>query len=183
MNLIKPTRADLLAAANSTIPDIIAPNLRVLFCGINPSLYSAAIQHHFGRPGNRFWPTLHNAGFTPRLFSPYDEQELLPLGYGMTNIVARASARADELNKDELQAGGEALQAKVLEMRPKVLAVLGITAYRSAFAHPKARLGPQTERIGATLLWVLPNPSGLNAHHTLASLAVLFAALRDSIQN
>lgn len=178
MNPIKPTRADLLAAANTTIPDVIAPNLRALFCGINPSLYSVAIQHHFGRPGNRFWPTLYHANFTPRQFTPLDEQELLPLGYGLTNIVARSSARADELSEEELRLGGETLRAKVLEMRPAILAVLGVTAFRSAFARPKATLGLQSDRIGPTQLWVLPNPSGLNAHHTLASLSQLFNELK-----
>lgn len=176
---MKPTRADLLAAANKTIPDVIVPNLRILFCGINPGLYSAAIQHHFGRPGNRFWPTLHRAGFTLRQFTPYEERELLPLGYGITNVVERASARADELSTDELLAGGERLRQRVLNYRPKVLAVLGVTAYRAAFQQPKAKMGLQNETIGDARLWVLPNPSGLNAHHTLDSLADLFRELHD----
>lgn len=175
----KPTRADLLAAANTTVPDIIAPDLSILFCGINPGLYSAAIQHHFGRPGNRFWPTLHRAGFTPRLLTPYEERELLPLGYGITNVVERASARADELSGEELLDGGERLRQRVLHYQPRLLAVLGVTAYRAAFQQPKAQIGLQDETIGTTKLWVLPNPSGLNAHHTLDSLAQLFRGLHD----
>lgn len=177
----KPTQADLLAAANKSIPDVIQPDLRILFCGINPGLYSAAIQHHFGRPGNRFWPTLHRAGFTPRQFTPYEERELLPLGYGITNVVERSSARADELSGEELLAGGERLRQRVIDYRPKVLAVLGITAYRGAFLQPKAQMGLQSEIIGATKIWVLPNPSGLNAHHTLASLADLFRQLNHFV--
>lgn len=177
--MYKPSRADLLTAANKTVPDIIAPNLRILFCGINPGLYSAAIQHHFGRPGNRFWPTLYQAGFTPRLLTPYEERELLPLGYGITNVVERASARADELSIEELLSGGQALRQRVLAYQPKVIAVLGVTAYRTAFQQPKASMGLQSETIGETKLWVLPNPSGLNAHHTLDSLAALFRQLNN----
>ena len=176
----KPTRAELLAAANGKLKDVIAPNLRVLFCGINPGLYSAAIGHHFGRPGNRFWPTLHNAGFTPRLLTPYDEQELLPLGYGITNVVNRASAVADELEKDEIIAGGKLLLNKVKRYRPRFLAVLGIGVYRVALARPKAGLGLQEEMIGRTKVWVLPNPSGLNAHFQIHSLAALFRELKTA---
>jgi TDG/mug DNA glycosylase family protein len=176
----KPTRADLLAAANITLKDVIAPGLNVLFCGINPGLYSAAIGHHFGRPGNRFWPTLHNSGFTPRLFTPYDEQELLPLGYGITNVVNRASAVADELTRDEILAGGKLLVRKVKRVRPRFLAVLGIGAYRIALNQPKAKLGLQTETIGDTRVWVLPNPSGLNAHFQIDGLATLFRELKTA---
>jgi TDG/mug DNA glycosylase family protein len=174
----KPTRADLLAAAGKTVPDVITTGLRVLFCGINPGLYSAAIQHHFGRPGNRFWPALHLGGFTPRQFSPYEERELLPLGYGITNIVERSSATAGELELAELLAGGQQLRAKVLAYQPAYLAILGVTAYRTAFQQPQAGLGLQTQRIAATQVWVLPNPSGLNAHYRLAGLGLLFAELR-----
>src|SRR5688572_7006970 len=113
----RPTRAQVLAAEGKTLPDVIAPGLDVLFCGINPGLYTAAIGHHFGRPGNRFWPTLHAAGFTPRLLSPFEEQELLPLGYGITNVVARTTAAADELSADEIRAGGRQLVAKVTRYR------------------------------------------------------------------
>src|SRR3954462_13887984 len=128
-----PTKAQLQAANGKTLPDVIAPGLKVLFCGINPGLYTAAVGHHFGRPGNRFWPTLHQAGFTPRLLSPFEEQELLKLGYGITNVVARATAAADELTPDEYLVGGKQLVAKVLKYKPRVLAILGIGAYRVAF--------------------------------------------------
>src|SRR5436853_3005241 len=134
----KPTKADLLAAAGKTLPDIIAPNLRVLFCGINPGLYTAAVQQHFGRPGNRFWPVLHRAGFTPRLFRPSEQWELLPLGYGITNLVARATAAAAELSDGELAAGARRLERKVRRYSPRVLAVVGIGAYRTGFARPRA---------------------------------------------
>lgn len=177
---MKPTRADLQAAADKTLADVIAPGLNVLFCGINPGLYSAAVGHHFGRPGNRFWPTLSAAGFTPRLFTPADEQELLPLGYGITNIVGRASAAADELSVDEIVAGGKVLRRKVLRYKPRYLAVLGVTAYRVAFAVPKAAVGLQPDGIGETAVWVLPNPSGLNAHYQAAALARVFGELREA---
>lgn len=177
---MKPTRSDLLAAAAKTLPDVIAPGLNVLFCGINPGLYSAAIGHHFGRPGNRFWPTLFAAGFTPRLFRPSDERELLPLGYGITNVVGRASAAADELSVEEVVAGGKVLRRKVLKYKPRFLAVLGVTAYRVAFAAPKAAVGLQPDPIGDTRVWVLPNPSGLNAHYQAAALARVFGELRGA---
>jgi TDG/mug DNA glycosylase family protein len=150
----------------------------VLFCGINPGLYSAAVGHHFGRPGNRFWPTLHAAGFTDRQLDPAEERALLARGYGITNIVRRASARADELSATELAAGGRSLAAKVRRYRPRILAVLGVGAYRTAFDRPRATLGQQTETIGETSIWVLPNPSGLNAHYRAGDLARLFRELR-----
>ena len=175
----RPTRAELLAAKNRTVPDIIAPGLKVLFCGINPGLYTAAIGHHFGRPGNRFWPNLHDDGFTHRLLDPSEELALLPLGYGITNVVARATAAADELTEKEMIAGGKKLRATVLEFAPRFLAVLGVVAYRVAFARPKAAVGPQPESIGATKVWVLPNPSGLNAHYQAESLAQVFRELRE----
>jgi TDG/mug DNA glycosylase family protein len=174
----RPTKAQLIAAHGKTLPDVIAPDLKVLFCGINPGLYTAAIQHHFGRPGNRFWPTLYASGFTPRVLSPYEEQELVALGYGITNVVARATAAADELEPHEFVAGGKKLRAKVKKYAPKVLAILGVGAYRTAFDRPKAQVGPQEETIGATALWVLPNPSGLNAHYQADRLAEVFAELR-----
>jgi TDG/mug DNA glycosylase family protein len=177
----KPTRADLLAAASKTVPDVAAPVLKVLFCGINPGLYTAAIGHHFGRPGNRFWPTLHAAGFTPRLFDPSEEQELLPLGYGITNVVDRATAAADELTDEEVRAGGEQLVKKVTRLAPRFLAVLGVGAYRVAFGKPKAAVGEQPERIGETRVWVLPNPSGLNAHYQADALARVFRELREAV--
>jgi TDG/mug DNA glycosylase family protein len=176
-----PTRAELLAAADRTVTDVIAPNLAILFCGINPGLYTAWSGHHFARPGNRFWPALHLGGFTPRLFSPAEERELLPLGYGITNLVQRASATADELTKEEYIAGGQRLAAKVAQYTPAVLAVLGVGAYRSAFNRPRAAVGRQAETIGDTMIWVLPNPSGLNAHYTLEGLAAVFADLRRAV--
>ncbi|HKR64879.1 MAG TPA: G/U mismatch-specific DNA glycosylase [Thermoanaerobaculia bacterium] len=174
----KPTKADLDAARGKTLPDVIAPHLDVLFCGINPGLYTAAVGQHFGRPGNRFWPTLHRAGFTPRLFAPSEQRELLQLGYGITNIVARATAAADELTDDELRAGAKSLERKVRRHAPRYLAIVGVGAYRTAFARPKARLGLQDETIGATRIWVLPNPSGLNANYQADALTELFRELR-----
>ncbi len=174
----RPTRAQLLAARGKTLPDVIAPDLKVLFCGINPGLYTAAIGHHFGRPGNRFWPTLHAAGFTPRLLSPFEECELIPLGYGITNVVARATAAADELQREEFVAGARRLVAKLKKYRPRVLAILGVGAYRAAFERPRAKVGLQVETIGDAKLWVLPNPSGLNANYQAAQLATLFRELR-----
>ena len=175
----KPTREQLLAATEKTVRDVIAPNLRVLFCGINPGLYTAAVGHHFARPGNRFWPALYAAGFTDRLLSPFDERELLQSGYGITNVVPRTTVSADELTKQEIIAGGEQLKAKVLRYRPRVLAVLGVGAYRTAFNQPKATVGRQAETIGDTVLWVLPNPSGLNANYQPAALARLFRELKE----
>lgn len=177
---MRPAKADLAAAAGKTLPDVIAPHLRVLFAGINPGLYTAAVQQHFGRPGNRFWPTLHRAGFTPRLFHPSEQHELLHLGYGITNVVARATAAADELTRDELLEGAKILTRKVLRYKPRYLAVVGIGAYRTAFGRPKAGLGLQDESIGRTKLWVLPNPSGLNANYQAAALVELFAELRHA---
>jgi TDG/mug DNA glycosylase family protein len=175
---VKPTREQIAAAAGKTLPDVIAPSLDVLFCGINPGLYTAAVGHHFGRPGNRFWPVLYQAGFTPRLFDPSEQRELLQLGYGITNIVARASAAADELTAEELVAGARTLERKVRNYAPRVLAVVGIQAYRTAFERPKAKLGLQEETIAATRIWVLPNPSGLNAHYQAGELVALFRELR-----
>jgi TDG/mug DNA glycosylase family protein len=177
----KPTREALTAAASKTVPDVIAPGLRVLFCGINPGLYSAYTGHHFARPGNRFWPTLFAAGFTDRLLAPWEEGELLPLGYGITNVVRRASATADELTVEEVVHGGKQLRTKVRRYKPRYLAVLGIGAYRIAFERPKARLGLQPEPIGQTQVWVLPNPSGLNAHYQRADLARVFGKLRKAV--
>lgn len=178
--MIKPTRADLLAAVDKTIPDVIARDLRVLFCGINPGLYTAAVGHHFGRPGNRFWPTLHRAGFTPRLFAPSEQRLLLELGYGITNLVARATATADQLTTAELIESAAVLERKVRRYKPHFLAIVGIGAYRTAFARPKAQLGLQQETIGATKIWVLPNPSGLNANYQADALANLFRELREA---
>jgi TDG/mug DNA glycosylase family protein len=177
----KPTAADLAAAAGKTVPDIIAPGLKVLFCGINPGLYSAAVRHHFARPGNRFWPALYAAGFTDRLLSPFEEKELLRYGCGITNIAPRATAAADELSEQELRAGARRLERKVRRYRPAVIAFLGITAFRTAFARPRAGLGRQDEKLGGAEVWVLPNPSGLNAHYHRADLARLFTELRQAL--
>jgi TDG/mug DNA glycosylase family protein len=173
-------RVDLTGAENKTVPDVIARDLDVLFCGINPGLYTAAVGHHFGRPGNRFWPTLHRAGFTPRLFAPSEQLELLKLGYGITNIVARASATADQLTSEELVEGATILERKVKRYKPRYLAIVGIGAYRTAFRRPRAKLGLQQETIGATNLWILPNPSGLNANYQPAALATLFRELKET---
>ena len=178
----RPTRADLLAAKNKTVRDVIAPNLRLLFCGINPGLYSGATGHHFARPGNRFWPTLYQADFTPRLLTPAEERELLESGYGITNLVPRATATAGELSSAELVAGRRQLESKVRRYRPDVIALLGIGAYRTAFAQKTAKLGRQPERLADAVVWVLPNPSGLNAHYQLADLVRHFQVLRQMIE-
>ena len=162
---------------------MIRPHLKVLFCGINPGLYSGATRHHFARPGNRFWPALHAAGFTQRLVSPWDEHLLLEAGLGITNLVARATATAAELSPEELQAGRRRLERKVAQYRPRWVAVVGIGAYRTAFDRPKAAMGRQPERMRGSGLWVLPNPSGLNANHQLPDLTQAFRALRRAIEN
>lgn len=178
----KPTSEEIHAAIGKTVPDIIAPNLDVLFCGINPSLYSAAVGHHFARPGNRFWPTLYAAGFTERLLAPFEDGGLLQLGYGLTNIVDRATARADELDAEELVIGQQQLLAKVQHYRPRFLAILGISAYRTAFNRPKAAIGQQDESLYSAILWVLPNPSGLNAHYQLEALKRIYRELLVAIK-
>jgi TDG/mug DNA glycosylase family protein len=176
----KPTRQQLIDAEGKTVPDVIGPGLRVLFCGINPGLYTAAVGHHFARPGNRFWPALYGSGFTATLLSSFEEQRLLPLGIGITNVVARATAAAAELTREDFIKGGKSLRAKVQRYRPQVVAVLGIGAYREAFAQPKAVIGEQDGRVGAARVWVLPNPSGLNANYQLPDLVKLFAKLREA---
>jgi len=176
----RPTAADLVAAHGRTIPDVLAPDLDVLFCGINPGLYSAATGHHFARPGNRFWPALHRSGFVPRQLHPAEQELLLGYRLGITNVVARGTARADELTPAEFVAGGRILADKVRRYRPRWLAVLGVTAYRTAFGFRDARVGRQDCSIDGTHVWVLPNPSGLNAHYTLDRLVAEFAALRDA---
>lgn len=177
----RPSREDLAAAADRTIPDVIATGLDVLFVGINPGLWSAATGWHFARPGNRFWPALHRGGFTPRLLHPSEQDELPTFGLGITNMVARASARADELTAAELVDGAGRLTDKVARYRPRWVAVVGVTAYRIGFARPKARFGPQPERLADARLWVLPNPSGLNAHYTPQTLGAAFAELRAAV--
>ena len=175
----RPTRVEVLAAVGKKVPDLIAPGLRVLFCGINPGLYSAATRHHFARPGNRFWPVLQAAGFTTRVLKPWEERELLAWGYGITNLVPRATATAAELDKEEFVAGAKRLERKVKQYKPAWVAVIGIGAYRAAFGRPKAVVGPQTERIGPAGLWLLPQPSGLNANHQMPELTKAFRELRQ----
>jgi double-stranded uracil-DNA glycosylase len=179
--LPRPTKADLLAAQGRAIPDVLAPGLSVVFCGINPGLWSAATAHHFARPGNRFWPALHRGGFTPRQLDPAEQELMLTYGLGITNLVERGTARADELTAAELAAGAELLADKVQRLRPMWLAVLGVTAYRSAYGRRDASVGAQPDRIGDTGVWILPNPSGLNAHYTLDRLAREFSNLRHAV--
>lgn len=173
----RPTRQEVQEAVNKKVPDIIAPGLKVLFCGINPGLYTAAVGHHFARPGNRFWPVLHLSGFTERLLLPYEERELLKMGYGITNVVERATASADELSREEYIEGGRLLEKKLLKYKPEYIAILGVGAYRTAFNISEAKVGLQTEKIGVTSVWVLPSPSGLNAHYQKHQLAELFRQL------
>lgn len=168
----------MAAARDRTLEDVIGGGLRVLFCGINPGLMSAWTGHHFARPGNRFWPALHASGFTPRRMAPAEQDEAPALGFGITNLAARATARADELTAAELVAGGRLLTAKVELHRPAWLAVLGVTAYRVAFGDKAAQVGPQERMIGGTRIWALPSPSGLNAHWSPATLAEEFGRLR-----
>ena len=183
VNPWKPTREQILAAAGKTIPDVVARDLLVLFCGINPGLYTAAVGHHFARPGNRFWKTLYDAGFTKALLSPFDDRELLKSGYGITNVATRATATADLLTKGEIIAGGKQLTIKVRRYRPRILAILGLGAYRTAFHQSRAAVGRQEEQIGNTMVWVLPNPSGLNANYQQRDLARLFCDLRTVVDD
>jgi TDG/mug DNA glycosylase family protein len=172
---------DLDRFRNATVEDLVDDRVRLLFVGINPSLWTAAVQAHFARPGNRFYPALQAGGIIDRTidassgYTATDREYLLSRGLGITNLAPRATARADELSTDDLRAGGARLVTLVAQRQPAVVAVLGITAYRLAFARPRAVLGPQEERLGGVALWVLPNPSGLNAHASLASLAIDYA--------
>lgn len=177
----KPTKAQLLAGIDNRVPDVLAPGLRVLFCGINPGLYSAWARHHFARPGNRFWPALYASGFTERLLRPDEEDELLRFGYGITNMVERATNAADELTAVELVAGAKILERKARRYAPGAVGILGVSAYRVAFGQPHASVGPQPQRLGPSLIWVLPNPSGLNAHFTPKVLARVFRQFRLSL--
>jgi double-stranded uracil-DNA glycosylase len=174
----RPTRAELLASAGKTIPNLVAPGLRILFVGINPGLYTAWAGHHFARPGNRFWPALHASGLTPRLLHPSEGKELLALGIGITGFVRRATATASELTADEYRAGGKRLRALVRRITPRCVVALGLTAYRVAFDAPDATLGRQPESIDGAMLWVLPNPSGLNAHFQPKDYARFFREVR-----
>lgn len=177
----RPTPVDLRAAAGTHIPDLIAASLDVLFCGINPGLYSAATGLHFARPGNRFWRALHDAGLTTTVLQPWQQQTMLASGIGITNLVARATASAAELTDDEIRAGRTRLARKVRRYRPRIVAIVGIGAYRVAFDRPKARFGEQPERLAGARLWVLPNTSGLNANHQARDFAKAFGEIRRAL--
>lgn len=181
MKNFKPSKEDLRDAINRTMEDVIDYNLKVLFCGINPGLWSGATGLHFAKPGNRFWKVLYLSGFTERILHPSEEHELLEKGYGITCFCERTTARADELTKEEIIEGGRILVKKIEKYKPQILAVLGITTYRTAFQHPKAKLGLQPEKIGGAEVWLLPNPSGLNAHYQADDLAELFREVRLSL--
>jgi TDG/mug DNA glycosylase family protein len=178
---VNPSKTELEAARGKVVPDVLGPDLDVVFVGINPGLWSGAVGHHFARPGNRFWKALHGAGFTDRLLAPVEESSLLERGVGITNLVARTTATADEVEDDEIRTGARRLGKRLEPLRPRVVAILGIGAYRAGFARPRAALGPQDELLGTSRLWVLPNPSGLNAHYQLDALVERFRALRDAV--
>ena len=174
----KPSRADLLGASGATIADLVGPKMSVLLVGINPSLYSGWTGLHFARPGNRLWRTLHEAGFTDRILHPSETQALCDAGLGVTNLVARATARADELTPDEIRAGVQPLARLVRRHRPPYVAFLGVSAYRIAFDRPRAKVGRQDDAFEGAMAWVLPNPSGLNAHYQQPALTAAYAELR-----
>lgn len=176
----RPLPADLANARERTLEDVIAPGLRVLFVGINPGLWSGATGFHFARPGNRFWPAIHLCGLTPTLLTPDRQHELLEHGLGVTNLVARPTANAAELTPDELREGAERLLAKLDRFRPAKVAFLGVSTYRLAFGQPKATIGRQPGSLHGAEVWVLPNPSGLNAHYQLPALAEAYRALKDA---
>ena len=177
----RPSPAALAAAVGARVPDLIAPDLRVLFCGINPSLYSAVVGHHFARPGNRFWPTLHRAGFTERLLRPCEERELLARGIGITNVCARASASADTLTLADYTSGSAVLRRKLRRYRPRAIAFLGLGAYRIAARMPQATVGLQPHPFAGVDAWALPNPSGLNAHYQIDDLVACYRALAEAV--
>lgn len=182
MKNFKPTKEDLRDAVNRTTEDLIDYNLKILFCGINPGIWSGATGFHFAKPGNRFWKVLHKAGFTARQLHPSEEHELLESGYGITSFVKRTTARADELTREEYVEGGKALIKKIQKYQPQTVAVLGIGAFRVAFQQPKAELGLQKEKIDDTSVWLLPNPSGLNAHYQVDDLTALFREVREAVE-
>lgn len=179
--LHRPTAEDLRRAVRRRLRDVVAPGLDVLFVGINPGLYSAAVGHHFARPGNRFWKALFASGFTDRLVSPFDDAALLASGLGITNLCPRTTAQAEELTSAELRAGARALERKLRRHRPQVVAFLGIGAYRTAFSRPKALIGPQAAELVGVRVWVLPNPSGRTAHYQLDALVARFRELRTAV--
>jgi TDG/mug DNA glycosylase family protein len=174
----RPSTTDLEAAAGGTVPDVVAPRLSVLFCGINPGLWSAAVGRHFARPGNRFWKVLHAAGFTSTVLDPADEPALLSAGLGITNLVPRATATAAELTSSELREGVVRLERLVREIEPRYVACLGMVAYRTALRRPRADIGEQPEALGHSRVWLLPNPSGLQARYQMPELVGLFSELR-----
>lgn len=174
----RPTKEQIAAAQDAPVPDVIAPDLYVLFCGINPGLYSGAVGHHFARPGNRLWKALHASGFTDRLLGPFEEAALVDYGLGITNFVNRATATMVGITADELRRGATVLERKVKRYRPRFVAILGLTSYRTAFGRPHAVVGLQEHTIGPSQVWLLPNPSGLNAHYQVPDLARVFGALR-----
>jgi TDG/mug DNA glycosylase family protein len=178
---VSPSKAELEAARGRTIPDVLGPNLDVVFVGINPGLWSGAVGHHFARPGNRFWKALHGSGFTHRQLDPSEDASLLQRNLGVTNLVARTTATADELSADEIRLGAQKLEERLEPLRPRFVAVLGIGAYRTGFGRLEAALGPQEDDLGGARLWVLPNPSGLNAHHQLDDLTERFRRLRAAL--
>ena len=181
LSALNPSKAELQAARGRTIPDVLGPDLDVVFVGINPGLWSGATGYHFAKPGNRFWKALHGSEFTDRQLSPSDNNLLLESNLGVTNMVARTTARADELSDDELQSGAHRLEERLARLKPRIVAILGIGAYRTGFDRPHATLGKQEERLGDARLWALPNPSGLNAHYHLDDLIERFRALRDAV--
>lgn len=178
----RPNREQLAEARGRTVGDIVRPELDVIFCGINPGLYSGAVGHHFARPGNRFWKALHHSGFTDRVLSPFEERALLAYGLGVTNLVNRATGSADELSPQDLREGAPRLRRKVCRFRPGFVAFLGLGAFRSAFGRSDAAVGSQSEGLCGSNVWLLPNPSGLNAHYQLADLAKLFSDLRRAVR-
>lgn len=180
---MKPGRKELDAAAGRAIPDVVAPGLRLLFCGINPGLWSGAVGAHFARPGNRFWKVLHAAGFTDRLLLPSEQEQLLVAGIGITNLVVRATATAEDISAQELRDGAVRLEQKVATLQPGVVAFLGMQAYRTAFRRPQATVGRQPEHLGQSTIWLLPNPSGLQARYQMPDLVALFAELRLAVRN
>jgi len=174
----RPSPRELAAAYGRTVPDLVGPGTRVLLCGINPSLWSGAVGLHFASPSNRLWPVLHAAGWTPRRLLPNETDEILAAGLGVTNLVARATARADELDDDELRAGLPGVAALAERVRPQWVAFLGLTAYRAASGDKRAAVGAQERRLGPAGVWLLPNPSGLNASWQLPRLTEAYAQLR-----
>ena len=181
MSVYRPTKLDLENALDRTTEDLLDHDLKVLFCGINPGLYSAATGFHFARPGNRFWKVLHLAGFTDRQIDPSEEHELLAIGYGITSLVSRTTARADQLNVEEYVRGGQIVIRKIKKFGPRTVAFLGIGAYRAAFDKPTAKTGPQPEKIHDSQIWLLPNPSGINANYQLDDLVTLFSQMKRSL--